>query len=712
MCKVYYDKENCKMVIYYKGIEKQEGVRAEKVSAEKFLYFVPDADKFVFCSNDPKLQEWCNNVKHPRVKEKAIRFVVAGAKEYMKGKSNNTVGVNSTSVSSKNNITEKAKSVPDPNVIRGWSDDAVSALNQYCQKYGLQMPKYTSEVIQANGNTSVMVCLTMSDGNKKTAGASNKAQAKKDAVIKYALEVLKVKELQPEQMEKNKKIKIDEQYEFEQALLRDREAAQYELEIAINELSKEADIETPAAAECIISGNVGDFKDKLAEMENVNSKFVDYYSEQITSLLRLELERNTGVLPDIIARADFAVTGKELNKIAKSLAYNDKLASRLPQFQDVMQRAGLKIDDVFSLKEAKEVLAKAVDRSYNEDNKKLVDYMLDYPAMDVNFVVEHYTHEYNDIDATVLHCLAERGNLNLLKKAVSLSSTDVNYNGVDWTDRSSYIGKFYYYTPEFNEDCLNYLVKVQKEGKPSAELNQQTEGAFEYVSALLEKPDTAKRLKIDHLKGTLKEKLPMVDYLFEVPEFLEAHPEGNTGEHTLLALEEVKNSSPMVKYAMLVHELGKIETYKKQIAVCEEIGEDYDPKTLTKHYFHAELGVPLVNDMSKKLGVPQEWQEFAELFCKCHVKAHQLGRMKDPAVYDFNNEIPDKYFEQFKQCCLADKLGCAVSEQKKNMLRQDFDDKWKRVHEVRDFMKKHSTDDKMRFCCNYAKHKKISNNNM
>lgn len=47
-------------------------------------------------------------------------------------------------------------------------------------------------------------------------------------------------------------------------------------------------------------------------------------------------------------------------------------------------------------------------------------------------------------------------------------------------------------------------------------------------------------VKAMHLNGRLKEKLPEVDRLFEVPERTDFHPEGNSGKHTLLTMKRAE----------------------------------------------------------------------------------------------------------------------------------------------------------------------------
>ena len=220
---------------------------------------------------------------------------------------------------------------------------------------------------------------------------------------------------------------------------------------------------------------------------------------------------------------------------------------------------------------------------------------------------------------------------------------------------------------------------------------------------------TAESLRAMHLSGELKQNIPDVDRLFDVPERTDFHPEGNSGAHTLLTIKEVKSASPMVKYAMLVHDLGKVITFDEQVKKAEEKGEPYNVKDLTKHFNHAEKGVALVEKVSDALGVPDGWKEFATIVCKQHMKAHDFDKMKDAKLFEFNSEVPGQYFEPLMECCLADSLGRDVSDDVKQEIREGFKLKLAKVKEVRAYMASHPEEDKNTFANNFAKYKKQQN---
>ena len=60
-----------------------------------------------------------------------------------------------------------------------------------------------------------------------------------------------------------------------------------------------------------------------------------------------------------------------------------------------------------------------------------------------------------------------------------------------------------------------------------------TETFLSLLKKSLESKDTAKIIRLSHMKGELKEHLPQVDRLFDIPERLDFHPEGNAGMHII-----------------------------------------------------------------------------------------------------------------------------------------------------------------------------------
>ena len=91
------------------------------------------------------------------------------------------------------------------------------------------------------------------------------------------------------------------------------------------------------------------------------------------------------------------------------------------------------------------------------------------------------------------------------------------------------------------------------------------------------------------------------------------HPEGDAYEHTLAIVDDVAavNSKPMVRFAALVHDLGKGLT---------------PPEMLPHHYLHEKRGIELLNQMNRRMTLPGEWKKSAAFVIREHMRAPRLKK--------------------------------------------------------------------------------------
>ena len=148
--------------------------------------------------------------------------------------------------------------------------------------------------------------------------------------------------------------------------------------------------------------------------------------------------------------------------------------------------------------------------------------------------------------------------------------------------------------------------------------------------------------------GALARVFPEIDALFGVPQPEQHHPEIDTGIHTLMVLEQAARLSPApeVRFAALVHDLGKAATPKNE---------------WPKHHGHERLGLPLVARVCERLRVPKNFRKLAMLVCEYHLHAHRVAELKPETVVRMFNTIdafrtPDR-FDQFILACEADMRG-------------------------------------------------------
>ena len=115
--------------------------------------------------------------------------------------------------------------------------------------------------------------------------------------------------------------------------------------------------------------------------------------------------------------------------------------------------------------------------------------------------------------------------------------------------------------------------------------------------------------------GALKVLFPEIDALFGVPQRPEYHPEIDCGIHTLMSLQQAckANYSLDVRFAVLVHDLGKALTPKEE---------------LPRHIQHEERGIAPVTEVCDRLKVPTQTKQLALAVCKEHLKCHQAFTLK------------------------------------------------------------------------------------
>jgi tRNA nucleotidyltransferase (CCA-adding enzyme) len=156
--------------------------------------------------------------------------------------------------------------------------------------------------------------------------------------------------------------------------------------------------------------------------------------------------------------------------------------------------------------------------------------------------------------------------------------------------------------------------------------------------------------------GALAVIIPELDRLFGIPQPEKHHPEIDSGIHSLLTLEQASllSGDPQVRYAALMHDLGKATTPKDE---------------WPRHIGHEHRGVSLVDAVSRRLRVPDEWNRLAQHVARYHLDCHRAMELRPRTILKLLQKIdalrrPDR-FERFLLACHADLLGRPGKEQTK-----------------------------------------------
>ena len=148
--------------------------------------------------------------------------------------------------------------------------------------------------------------------------------------------------------------------------------------------------------------------------------------------------------------------------------------------------------------------------------------------------------------------------------------------------------------------------------------------------------------------GALAVIFPEVDALFGVPQPPRWHPEIDTGVHILLALRYAAGvGAPVtVRFAVLVHDLGKAATPQAD---------------WPSHRGHEDFGVPLIEELCRRLKVPNGHRELALLAARYHTLVHRALELKPATVLTLLENCdalrrPER-FAELLLACEADARG-------------------------------------------------------
>ncbi|MGR9071592.1 MAG: multifunctional CCA addition/repair protein [Gammaproteobacteria bacterium] len=169
----------------------------------------------------------------------------------------------------------------------------------------------------------------------------------------------------------------------------------------------------------------------------------------------------------------------------------------------------------------------------------------------------------------------------------------------------------------------------------------------ELVSALAEKTPSEFIRSLRNC-GALAIVMPEIDRLFGVPQPEKYHPEIDTGVHILLVVDQAAKLSgdPLVVFAALVHDLGKGVT---------------PAFILPSHRQHETKGLPLLEELCRRLRVPNEFRKLAMQVMRYHTHCHRVFELRPSTLTDMLAELgafkPQNKLDRFLLACEADIRG-------------------------------------------------------
>lgn len=142
--------------------------------------------------------------------------------------------------------------------------------------------------------------------------------------------------------------------------------------------------------------------------------------------------------------------------------------------------------------------------------------------------------------------------------------------------------------------------------------------------------------------GALARLMPELERLWGVPQRADYHPEVDTGVHVMMVLDYAASvgASLPVRFAALVHDLGKGTT---------------PDDVLPRHTGHEERSVKLLEQVCKRLRVPNECRELALVVAREHGNIHRSMEFGAAAVTRLLERCdalrkPERFAEALRAC--------------------------------------------------------------
>ncbi|HEV8354750.1 MAG TPA: CCA tRNA nucleotidyltransferase [bacterium] len=183
------------------------------------------------------------------------------------------------------------------------------------------------------------------------------------------------------------------------------------------------------------------------------------------------------------------------------------------------------------------------------------------------------------------------------------------------------------------------MVAIQRQAPALARVS--AERIRDELLRLLTSPGRARGLGLLDTSGLLEVVLPEVAAMHGVEQPPEFHPEGDVFTHTVLALEHLRDPSPELAMATLLHDVGKPPTFERAPDRIRFNG-------------HAEVGARLAAAIGRRLRLSGDQMTRVERLVADHLRIKDLQQMRPAKMQRFLLR-PDaaEHLELHRADCLA-----------------------------------------------------------
>lgn len=218
----------------------------------------------------------------------------------------------------------------------------------------------------------------------------------------------------------------------------------------------------------------------------------------------------------------------------------------------------------------------------------------------------------------------------------------------------------------FGEDALRMMRAIRIAAELGFTIEEKTLTAIKNNAALINKiakerikmelfkllgsPHPDEGIKVLRNSGLMTEILPEMEKTFGVEQKSPGrHHIYDVGEHSLMALKNCKSSDPLVRFATLIHDIGKPQTYKKLAT------------GVITFYNHEVVSAKIAENIADRLRFSKDEKD---LFVRL-VRWHQFTvdeRQTDSALRRFIKNVGQENITKMLDLRVGDRLGGGASE--------------------------------------------------
>lgn len=222
-----------------------------------------------------------------------------------------------------------------------------------------------------------------------------------------------------------------------------------------------------------------------------------------------------------------------------------------------------------------------------------------------------------------------------------------------------FAARFHNYGFTIAPDTLALMTKLSESGEL---LSLSGERVWQEMERSLADENPEIFFKVLYECQALKSLWPDLHNLWGIPNPERWHPEICSGIHTMMVLKQASllSKKTTIRFASVCHDLGKSLTKDEK---------------LPSHPGHETAGLPLIEELCKRLRVPTVHKSLALKVCQFHLHCHKAFELKANTILKLFNQLdvwrkPEE-FDDFLLCCQADFTG-RLGFENRNYLQKEF----------------------------------------